>query len=467
MAAVAEDPEVNPRANDSAQNLSSIGPGEFRTRYAGPLESVNRGDHRFSPQALVKMKVWLAALFFAGTTLCPAVPLVVTVPALQGITGSCAVPVSMAADLSRLSLPSTKAHQLVLTNVEPSKSAESLPVQFQPDAPGSARGRLFWMLPAGTGGRKQFVLTERLAPGDPVMQVRQDDATGRWNITDAGRPVLGYNYQTNGPGDLLAKIAPGNLKYARPRSDYIHPLHGLNGAVLTTDWPVDHPHHRGIYWAWPEVDYQSQRGDLHALQRVFARPTGNCVGQSGPVFAQVEAENLWRWDDAEPIVRERVPIRAWRADATGRFIDLEFHFTALKDDVAIARRETKLYGGLNIRLARAADQQILLHTDPATARPCAAWAELFGTLAGEPGSVGLALFQHPANPDYPGDWIKFPEINWLQPCFPAAGTRYVLKKDQPLVLQFRLWIHGGKTSEAELAAIWSDCANSPKPAIGK
>lgn len=313
---------------------------------------------------------------------------------------------------------------------------------------------------AATGG---------LVPGEPVMQARRDEATGRWDITDAGRPVLGYNYQTNQPGDLLAKIAPDNLKYACARGDYIHPLHGLNGAVLTQDWPLDHPHHRGIYWAWPEVDYRGRRGDLHALQRVFARPTGHCVGRSGADFAEIEADNLWRWEDEEPIVRERVRIRAWRADAKGRLIDLAFQFTALRDDVAIARREKKLYGGLNLRLARVAGQQIDFHTEPAAApaRPRAAWANLTGAFAGGPGPGGLAVFQHPANPDYPGDWVKFPEINWLQPCFPAAGTRHALRKDEPLVLRFRLWIHGGNTSDAGLAAIWSDYANPPQPAIAQ
>jgi hypothetical protein len=43
--------------------------------------------------------------------------------------------------------------------------------------------------------------------------------------------------------------------WAIPRSDYIHPLYGLNGEMLTNDWPdADHPHHRGIFWAWLEVE---------------------------------------------------------------------------------------------------------------------------------------------------------------------------------------------------------------------
>ena len=121
------------------------------------------------------------------------------------------------------------------------------------------------------------------------LQAQRQAGSGQYEITEAGKPVLRYNYQTIEPGEILKSIAPGNLIYARARSNYLHPLYGLGGEVLTQDWSVDHPHHRGIYWAWPEVDWRGQRGDLHALQRVFARPTGVCAARSGPDQAQIEA----------------------------------------------------------------------------------------------------------------------------------------------------------------------------------
>ena len=108
-----------------------------------------------------------------------------------------------------------------------------------------------------------------------------------------------------------------------PRSDYIHPLYGLHGEVLTDDWVADHPHHRGIYWAWPEVDWQGKRGDLHALQEVFARPTGKIESSQGADFAQIEAENKWHFGDGPAIVREIAILRAWRQTDVGRAIDLE------------------------------------------------------------------------------------------------------------------------------------------------
>ena len=284
------------------------------------------------------------------------------------------------------------------------------------------------------------------------LLARRDDASGHYEIREAGQLVLRYNYQTIEPGERLAAIAPGNHIYARARGNYIHPLCGLDGEELTKDWSVDHPHHRGIYWAWPEVDWRGQRGDLHALQKVFARPTGKCAVTSGPGFAQIEAENLWKWNDQEPIVREVALLKAYRATGEGRLLDLEFHFTALDEPVLLARRGTNAYGGLNLRMAAVKEQQIAFHTDPTETSPRMAWAEMSGLFSNSNKAAGVVVLQHPQNPHYPGDWVKFPELNWFQPTFPASGLRHELKKDAPLVLRFRLWIHRGPAAPAEQCA---------------
>jgi hypothetical protein len=404
----------------------------------------------------------VAGLLLAGFTLGRAATLVLTVSDREGTAGRCSAPVSVPADLSGFSDAALRASQFRLTAIgdaNPGQAAE-IAAQFEPDAPGSKAGTLRWLMPPGPAGQRQFSVKAEVSDTPPLMRVRRDEATGQFELSQAGKPVLRYNYQTNDPGEVLARVNPDNRKYARARSDYIHPLYGLDGQELTKDWSVDHPHHRGIYWAWPEVDYHGERGDLHALQRVFSRPTGNCMAKDGPVCALIDAENLWRWEDQEPIVRERTLIRAWRAGPTGRFLDLEFHFTALKDDVALARRGMEHYGGLNIRLAPVQDQEIFFHTDPTGTELRSAWAELSGVLPGGK-KAGLAVFQAPTNPDYPGEWIKYPEINWFQPTFPAGGTRYVLKKGQPLVLRFRLWICPDKAGEARLADGWIAYAFPP------
>lgn len=294
-----------------------------------------------------------------------------------------------------------------------------------------------------------------MAAARPTMRVRRDKATGQYDLLEGDARILRYVHATLEPGAVLEQVAQGNVKYARPRSNYIHPLFGPAGEELTKDWSVDHPHHRGIYWAWPEVDWRGERGDLHALQRVFARPTGGVEIQETAAFAQLRAENLWRWEDQQPIVREWAALRAWRAGPAGRVIDLTFRFEALEGDVAVARRDTDKYGGLNIRCSRVEDQRIAFHTDPPRAEPRMAWGRMSGRFGGAAHPAGLTVFQHADNPGYPGDWVQYPELDWLQPTFPAAGTRHVITPNHPLTLRFRLWIQAGAAlPETELRAQW-------------
>jgi hypothetical protein len=292
----------------------------------------------------------------------------------------------------------------------------------------------------------------------PTMQVVKDPNSGQILIREGERPVLQYNYETNQPPvGFLEKVHTTARKYAVPRSNYIHPLYGPDGEVLTQDWSTDHPHHRGIYWAWPEVDFGQQRGDLHALQRVFARPTGQIQLTTSANAARIEAENLWKWEDETPVVRERATIVAHRAGEQGQFVDLSFQFTALVDGVKLARRGTKAYGGLNIRLSPTQGLKLAHHLDPASATPRRAWSDSVGMRAGGTKPVGLAVFEKTTNPDYPGDYIEYPKLPWFQPTFPQAGTRFELNKGQPLVLEYRLWIRrAAQVTEAEFERHWRE-----------
>jgi hypothetical protein len=303
------------------------------------------------------------------------------------------------------------------------------------------------------------VRAEEKIKGSPTaVTVRRLGADGPWEIVEGEKPILHYNYQVVPEPEAIKKlVSPANRRYAVDRCDYIHPLYGLRGEVLTEDWPKDHPHHRGIYWAWPEVDWQGKRGDLHALQEVFARPTGKIRAVEGPQSAQIEAESQWCWNGATPILREEVTLRAWRQTEAGRRIDLEFRFTAIGAEVQVARRDRSHYGGLNLRFAPLAEQKIVTFTDPPTATPRMAWAQRSGTLAGGR-AVALTILQDPRNPDYPGDWVQYPDLSWIQPTFPAPGTRYPITKDRPLSLRFHLWIHDNLLATEAARKLWSQCS---------
>ena len=304
---------------------------------------------------------------------------------------------------------------------------------------------------------------ERWADDEPLRVVK-DPGLGCVVVRQGETPVLQYNYATVSPPDgYLPQVSAGNRKYAQPRSNYIHPLYGLDGYPLTKDWSSDHPHHRGLYWAWPEVQFGTQMGDLHALQTVFARPTGSLDVRSDREFVEIAAENEWRWNDQTPIVRETARIRVHRRTRDDRVIDLRFTFVALVDSVTIARRSTNAYGGLNLRLAPIEGLELCHHADPADASPRRAWQSAAGTWQGSSSAAVLTVFEHRDNPGYPGDYVQYPDLPWFQPTFPAGGTRHPLTRETPLVLQYRLWIHRGPPpTDAEYRTRWQAYQTPPR-----
>jgi hypothetical protein len=347
-----------------------------------------------------------------------------------------------------------------------------IPVQWSFDSESKSSTAVAMMPILDGSGKVQLELAEQNERFTQQMVAAVDKETGQVFIREGGKPVLRYAYETVYESDKYAfhGMEPNEYAgretdtlmanpsiYAVPRSNYIHPIFGPYGEILTRDWSRDHPHHRGIYWAWPEVDFGSKRSDLHALQKVFARPTGRIKLESGPVYAQVEAENLWLMEEGMvPIAREVAMIRAYHQTEEGRVIDLAFKFIGLKDSVTLARRGTNAYGGLNVRMMTPESQEISFHTDEEGATPRRAWSDLSGKFTGADGPSGMMVFQHQSNPEYPGEWVQYPDLSWVQPTFPTAGTRYLLKPGEPLILRFRLVVHpGAKPDEAYAKVLWN------------
>jgi hypothetical protein len=304
-----------------------------------------------------------------------------------------------------------------------------------------------------------FVLAAAALPQDPIP------ADGAVTLRAGDRPGAVYRArQVDLPDGFLDQVAASNRRYAVPRSGYLHPLFGPDGEVLTADWSRDHPHHRGVYWAWPEVQWGDRRGDLHALQEVFARPVGEPTLRMVDGAQVLGALNLWLWHDEEPLVCERVHLAARPGLDCGHTIDLALSLQALVPGITLARRNTDLYGGLNVRLAPVADLALDHHGEPATAEHKGrAWSCADGIWPGGKRKVTFAILEHPANPDFPGDFVTYPELPWFQPTFPRAGTRYPLQPGQPLVLRYRLWIAPGEPDPRQLAARCDEFAATPSP----
>jgi hypothetical protein len=400
----------------------------------------------------------LLLLLFLSLAVGPVRGVVLLVTDEPGAATGLAKPVRLEVDLRQLFGRAANPGRLELMELNPAGPGQATAcwAQFEPSASTSNAGTLWWLLPPANAKSRQFELTLSAPEKTVPFMVKVDEARHHYELFESRQPVLRYNQGT--------VPAPAGIDTNYARGDYLMPVHGPNGEVLTDDYPKDHPHHRGIGWSWPVTRWGNEVRDIWAVQGVWARPVAMRRVQTGPVFALFEAENVWKWGDTQPILRELVLLRVFREAGGNRFIDVELQLTALAEGVAIGGRPHGGYGGFGLRAAPAQERVITRHTDPPTAATRRSWLDYSGIFAGGRGPAGLAILEHVSNLFYPNELKEYPELNYVMPAFP--GEREVpLSKDKPLILKHRLWIHQGKATPDQLAEVWAAYASPPRAQV--
>ncbi|MCY4588644.1 MAG: PmoA family protein [Bryobacterales bacterium] len=256
---------------------------------------------------------------------------------------------------------------------------------------------------------------------------------------------------------LTAKSLNGKYK----RSNYIHPLYDLDGNVLTEDFPEDHRHHRGIFWAWHQVVVNGKRvGDQWINEdstwevqdsEIFPRKKGS---------AAVSVKLHWkspRWiDDSgkqKPFVEEITTVRAHAQEGNIRKIDFTIELTALEDDVRIGGSEdVKGYGGFSTRIRLPKDIRFLGHNGPVIPRVTSVragpWLDFSGSYGAKPGS-GLTVLTHPSSPGFPQSWILRSSGSMQNAAYPGRHLTRV-PTDESLKFRYRLIVHRGELTRDRL-----------------
>jgi hypothetical protein len=247
-------------------------------------------------------------------------------------------------------------------------------------------------------------------------------------------------------------------KYAR--ANYVHPLLDLDGEPLTEDFPADHLHQRGIFWAWHQVTIGGKAvGDPWALKDSgWDIRAVKSESSDGRMSLRTEVDWLSPlWRDAKgaqkPFVREEAVIHVHRAEKTRRVVDFEIGLTALQSETRIGgAAPTPGYGGFSPRLRLPSDVRFLGpkgDVQPVTGPvDAAAWIDVAGTLA-EGRISGVAMLTHPTTPGFPQPWILRRKASMQNPVFPGA-VPILLPTEKPLVLRYRLVIHRGAVSVEQM-----------------
>jgi hypothetical protein len=305
----------------------------------------------------------------------------------------------------------------------------------RPDAKGPRRFALVAARePAAAGGGKAFAFSD----------VDAKSVKLEWSSApDVKRPVFVYNHGMMSKAGVPARY---------DRACYIHPLYGLEGEVLTEDFPKDHLHHRGVFWSWPHILIDGKEYNSWMPTGISSKHERWIVRHEGAAVGVLAAENGWYVGDRR-VMREHVWITAYAATEKTRVVDIDLAWTPLGQAITLRGAEGKSYGGLTFRFAPAEgqpdankrkDTRVVVPSGvtkgdlPDTRLP---WADISGHAAGAPARSGCALFVPKDHPDFPPSWLT---RHYGPLCIGWPGVKdETFPPGEPFRVRYRLWIHVG------------------------
>lgn len=304
----------------------------------------------------------------------------------------------------------------------------------------------------------------QVEPAHPIKVTKADQGL---LFTEGDMQVMFYQRQ----------VKSLNGKYAR--ANYIHPLYGLDGEVLTEDFPADHLHHRGVFWGWHQVWVgDKQLGDSWAIKDFVWDIRDVKVVTPDSESKALQVEVYWKsplWTDADgnqkPFVKENTMIRLYRAEHDMRKVDFEIHLLALEDNLRLGGSEDeKGYGGFSTRIPLpdglafiGADGPVEPKTLQVEGGP---WMDFSGPLGPGGKTSGIAILCHKSLPNYPERWILRRKGSAQNPVFPGREP-VPLSSKTPLVLRYRLIIHRGDVHHVDLDKLQAEYNAEPPMMLGK
>ena len=345
---------------------------------------------------------------------------------------------------------------------------EPLVAQVQPAAQGEP-ARLWWVipgeLPPGTIRNWQLEVvaadtsaapptTDAAARGVQVEQTPQSIS-----VSLAGQPVLQYH---------IARVEPpAGIDRRYGRSGHIHPARTPAGRIVTDQFPPDHAHQSGLFFAFTKTEFEGRTPnfwDLHGGTGLVRCREVKRV-QGGAVFGefQVVHEHVDLSGPAEQVaLRELWTVRVWNLPQTSRgaFVcDVISRVAAAGSSPLVVKQYH--YGGMALRGARGwtIDNSRFVtaegqgraagnHTRPR-------WCDLAGPVDGE--TAGLAIMTHPDNLRFPEPLRIHPQMPYMV-YSPAQLGDFSISPEAPWTGRYRYVFHDGATDAPLLNSLWEDFA---------
>lgn len=266
---------------------------------------------------------------------------------------------------------------------------------------------------------------------------------------------------------LFYQKQPKSIKGEFTRNNYVHPLHGLDGSVLTEDFPEDHPHHRGVFWAWHQVYIGNrQLGDSWECSD-FTWNIREIGSSRDDDVLKLMVNTHWQsplWLNPEgkqkPFLLENTTISVYPGKSNYRIIRFEISLLALEENLKIGGSDDeKGYGGFSVRMKLPEDVQFTSNKGKVipenSAVKAGKWMNIFGSLTNEKNNSGIVILSHQDSPEDKADWI-LREKESMQNCVYPGRTVVPVSTKDPTILKYSLLIYEGTMTVQEVQKIYKE-----------
>ncbi len=352
--------------------------------------------------------------------------------------------------------PDTRVHVVPI-----SPAGASLPAQIGP----GPSARLWWRLPGllRAGERRLFELRAGTVPppADEANALHVTQTPNSILVRLGDRPVLRYNkVALPTPPDVPAKFA---------RSGYIHPVWTPAGRIVTDDFPSDHRHHHGVWFAWTKTVFEGRHPDFWNLGGLTGTVRFAAVIDTfaGPVFGgfrvRHEHLDLSAPDAPRKALDEVWTVRVWNVDPehrAGFLWELESVQRCAEASIRFPRYR---YGGIGFRGARewGGTNCRFLTSEGRTRKDGhgtrARWCDVSGPLGTATG--GVAVMSHPRNFRFPEPMRIHPSIPFFN-FAPSQAGDWSMAPGQDYVFRYRFLVHDGNAVVPVLEQAWTDFAHA-------
>ncbi len=313
--------------------------------------------------------------------------------------------------------------------------------------------QLVWQLsealPAGQS--RQYTLRAALpqppgnraeAPSGPGLR----ETEGKLSLLNDAVEILTYHTASSRP--------PAGIAAHYARSGHIHPLQTPSGKTVTAEFPADHAHQHGVFFAWVQTQFAGHEVDFWNQGKRIGNVRHRRVieSRSGPVYAGItaELEHLDLTAGEKVVLIETCRVMAMKVEDT-YLVDIESTQTAATEEPLKIQKYH--YGGFGWRgpsewlqpkdMSEATGCEFLTseghdrvrgnHTRPR-------WVSVTSQVSGDLCTV--AIFGHSANLRHPQPVRLHPDKPYF--CFaPCVLGEFEITRDQPLTSRYRIITHDG------------------------